>query len=497
MTSSPLLLPRAPAPAPAPAVREEVRRQVGLAAPLVACSLLQYSLQVVSVMFAGHLGELSLSAASVASSFANVTGFNVLMGMGSALDTLCGQSYGAKQYDMLGTHVQRAMFVLMLTSVPLAFALVFTGQILLAAGQNPEISYEAGLYAQVLIPGLFAYGLLQCLTKFLQAQNIVHPLVVCSGVTLIFHILLCWFLVQNLGLGNRGAALAISISYWFNVILLAVYVKLSEAGRRSWHGWSWEVLKDVNMYLRLAVPSTFMTCLEYWAFEMVVLLAEDRTRNALMPYSTQNFLQADDFCYIQHFCSKTRLVTCLNTMWMVYTIPSGLSSAISIRVSNELGARNPKAAHLSILISGIICLTEGLLVVIITVFVRDVWGYLYSNEEEVVKYVSTMMPILATSNFMDGIQCTLSGAARGCGWQKVCSFINLCAYYAIGIPAAVIFAFVMKIGGKGLWMGIICAMSVQILALLVMILRTNWDNEAEIAQARIRVQESDGSIASA
>lgn len=240
MTSSPLLLPRAPAPAPAPAVREEVRRQVGLAAPLVACSLLQYSLQVVSVMFAGHLGELSLSAASVASSFANVTGFNVLMGMGSALDTLCGQSYGAKQYDMLGTHVQRAMFVLMLTSVPLAFALVFTGQILLAAGQNPEISYEAGLYAQVLIPGLFAYGLLQCLTKFLQAQNIVHPLVVCSGVTLIFHILLCWFLVQNLGLGNRGAALAISISYWFNVILLAVYVKLSEAGRRSWHGWSWE-----------------------------------------------------------------------------------------------------------------------------------------------------------------------------------------------------------------------------------------------------------------
>lgn len=73
---SPLLLPRAPA---APAVGDEVRRQVGLAAPLVACSLLQYSVQVVSVMFAGHLGELSLSAASVASSFANVTGFSVLV----------------------------------------------------------------------------------------------------------------------------------------------------------------------------------------------------------------------------------------------------------------------------------------------------------------------------------------------------------------------------------------------------------------------------------
>ncbi|KAI4986256.1 hypothetical protein ZWY2020_018886 [Hordeum vulgare] len=74
-SSAPLLLPRAPAPA----ARDEVRRQVGLAAPLVACSLLQYNLQVVSVMFVGHLGELPLSAASVAASFANVTGFSVLV----------------------------------------------------------------------------------------------------------------------------------------------------------------------------------------------------------------------------------------------------------------------------------------------------------------------------------------------------------------------------------------------------------------------------------
>jgi len=74
--SSPLLVPRS---APRAAVGAEVRRQVGLAAPLVACSLLQYSLQVVSVMFAGYLGELSLSGASVAASFANVTGFSVLV----------------------------------------------------------------------------------------------------------------------------------------------------------------------------------------------------------------------------------------------------------------------------------------------------------------------------------------------------------------------------------------------------------------------------------
>ncbi|PWZ16695.1 Protein DETOXIFICATION 16 [Zea mays] len=472
--SSPLLLPRS---APRPAVSAEVTRQVGLAAPLVACSLLQYCLQVVSVMFAGHLGELSLSGASVAASFANVTGFSVLcpvmlycvvlpskliwnscsffrvkLGMGSALDTFCGQSYGARQYDMLGTHTQRAIIVLMFTGLPLAFVLAFTGQILIALGQNPEISFEAGLYAQWLIPGLFAYGLLQCLTSF--------------------------------GLGHKGAALATSVSYWFNVALLAVYVKFSEAGRRSWHGWSGEALKlkDAKVYLKLAIPSTFMTCLEYWAFEMVVLLAgflpDPKLETSILSVSCINFLP--------------HVLRYLNTMWMVYTIPSGLSSAISIRVSNELGAGNPHAARLSVYVSGIMCLAEGLFFAVITVLVRDVWGYLYSNEEEVVKHVSIMMPILATSDFMDGIQCTLSGAARGCGWQKVCSVINLFAYYAIGLPSAVTFAFVLKIGGKGLWLGIICAMAVQIFALVVMMLQTNWNEEAE--KARARVQCSDGSI---
>ncbi|XP_068326449.1 protein DETOXIFICATION 16-like [Pyrus communis] len=60
-------------------VIEEAKLQLWLAGPLIAVSLLQYSLQVTSVMFVGHLGELALSSASMASSFASVTGFSVLL----------------------------------------------------------------------------------------------------------------------------------------------------------------------------------------------------------------------------------------------------------------------------------------------------------------------------------------------------------------------------------------------------------------------------------
>ncbi|GJZ89362.1 histidinol dehydrogenase, chloroplastic isoform X1 [Tanacetum coccineum] len=60
-------------------VIDEVKKQIGLAGPLIAVSLLQYCLEVISIMFVGHLGELPLSSASMATSFASFTGFSVLV----------------------------------------------------------------------------------------------------------------------------------------------------------------------------------------------------------------------------------------------------------------------------------------------------------------------------------------------------------------------------------------------------------------------------------
>ena len=178
--------------------------------------------------------------------------------MGSALDTLCGQSFGAKQYCMLGVHMQRAMLVLALVGVPLAVIWAYTGEILAALGQDPEISAQAGVYARWMIPVLFAYGLLQCLTRFLQTQNNVVPMMISSGITTFLHLLICWLLVFKSGLGHKGAALAMSISYWLNVILLALYVKFSPACKKTWTGFSSEALRDIFNFIKLAIPSAVM-----------------------------------------------------------------------------------------------------------------------------------------------------------------------------------------------------------------------------------------------
>lgn len=60
-------------------VVKEVRKQLGLAWPLVVSNLLLNALGMISVMFVGHLGELALSGASMATSFAGFTGFGLIV----------------------------------------------------------------------------------------------------------------------------------------------------------------------------------------------------------------------------------------------------------------------------------------------------------------------------------------------------------------------------------------------------------------------------------
>ncbi|PAN37695.1 hypothetical protein PAHAL_7G115000 [Panicum hallii] len=424
-------------------VLPEVRKQLYLAGPLIAAWMLQNIVQMISVMFVGHLGELALSSASIATSFAGVTGFSLLSGMASSLDTLCGQAFGAKQYYLLGIYKQRAILVLTL---------------------DPEIAAGAGSYIRWMIPALFVYGPLQCHVRFLQTQSIVLPVMLSSGVTALNHLLVCWLLVYKIGLGNKGAALANAISYLTNVSILAIYVRLAPVCKNTWRGFSKEAFHDIPSFLRLGVPSALMVCLEWWSFELLVLLS------GLLPNPK---------------LETSVLSISLNTGSLAFMIPFGLSAAISTRVSNELGAGRPQAARLATRVVMVLAIVVGILIGLVMILVRNLWGYAYSTEEEVVKYISKMMPILAVSFLFDCVQCVLSGVARGCGWQKLGACVNLGAYYLIGIPAAFCFAFLYHLGGMGLWLGIICALVVQMLLLLAITLCSNWEKEALKAKDRI------------
>ncbi|KAJ7948672.1 Protein DETOXIFICATION [Quillaja saponaria] len=81
---------------------KEAKTQIFFSLPMILTNVCYYLITLVSVMLAGHLGKLQLAGATLANSWATVTGFAFMIGLSGALETLCGQGFGAKEYRMLG-----------------------------------------------------------------------------------------------------------------------------------------------------------------------------------------------------------------------------------------------------------------------------------------------------------------------------------------------------------------------------------------------------------
>lgn len=73
----------------------------------------------------------------------------------------------------------------------------------------------------------------------------------------------------------------------------------------------------------------------------------------------------------------------------------------------------------------IVTVTERILVSTIIILGPKFWGYCYSNEEEVVKYVAAMFVLLAGSHILEGIQSVFSGLFSSFSLKKKFVFISL------------------------------------------------------------------------
>ncbi|XP_057993401.1 protein DETOXIFICATION 3 isoform X5 [Hevea brasiliensis] len=367
---------------------KELKKVSYVAAPMVAVTVLQYLLQVVSMVMVGHLDELSLSGVSIATSFTSVTGFSFLFGMAGALETVCGQAYGAEQYQKLGTYTYSAIISLILVCIPISLLWMFTDKLLILIGQDPSISHAARKYSVWLIPNLVSYAVLQALIRYFQTQSLIIPMLFSSFVTLCFHIPFCWVLVFKTELGCVGAALAISVSYWLNVFLLGLYMKYSSMCKDTRSVISMDMFLSMKEFFRFALPSAVMTCLEWWSYEVIILLS------GLLPNPKVEI---------------SVLSICFTITYLHYFIPYGFGATASTRVSNELGAGNPQAAKVAISAIMILALAEVVIISMALFFCRHILGYAISNEKEIVDHVADMAPFLCLSIIMDGSQAVLSG----------------------------------------------------------------------------------------
>ncbi|XP_030491963.2 protein DETOXIFICATION 40 [Cannabis sativa] len=435
-----------------------------LAAPAIFVYLINNSMSLSTRIYAGHLGNLELAASSLGNSGIQLFAYGLMLGMGSAVETLCGQAYGAKRYDMLGIYLQRATVVLTITGLPLTIVYVLSKPLLLWLGEPLELASAAALFVYGLIPQIFAYAVNFPIQKFLQSQSIVTPSAYISAVTLIFHLVACWAVAFELGFGLIGISLVLSLSWWIIVGAQFGYILVSDKCKMTWNGFSVEAFSGLWEFFKLSGASAVMLCLETWYFQVLVLITGllDNPQLAL-----------------------DSIAVCMAINGLVFMVSVGFNAAASVRVSNELGAGNAKSAAFAVkvvnLISFLIAVAEAILVLSL----RHVISYAFTGGDTVAEAVSDLCPFLAVTLVLNGVQPVLSGVAVGCGWQAFVAYVNVGCYYVVGVPLGCLLGFKFDLGVKGIWSGMIGGTMMQTFILLWVTFRTDWNKEVDKAKSRL------------
>ncbi|KAL3362213.1 hypothetical protein AABB24_014874 [Solanum stoloniferum] len=436
-----------------------------IAFPMIFTGLILYSRSIISMIFLGHLGELSLAGGSLAIGFANITGYSILSGLAMGMEPICGQAFGAKRFNILGLTLQRTILLLLLTSIPISILWLFMQKLLILCGQDHEIANMAQNYILFSLPDLFAQSLLHPLRIYLRSQSITLPLTFCAIFAIILHIPINYFLIKILNLGIKGVALS---GVWTNFNLvgsLIIYIIFSKVYKKTWSGISLECFKGWKSLLNLAIPSCISVCLEWWWYEIMILLCGI----LINPQST-----------------VASMGILIQTTSLIYIFPSSLSFGVSTRVGNELGANRPNRAKLAAIIGLCTSFVLGISSLFFAILVRNIWAKMFTQDQEIMKLTAMVLPIIGLCELGNCPQTTGCGVLRGTARPKLGANVNLGCFYLVGMPIAIWLSFFMGFDFKGLWLGLLAAQgSCAVTMMLIILVKTNWEDQARRAKELI------------
>eukprot|EP00469_Lotharella_globosa_P013220 CAMPEP_0167773786 /NCGR_PEP_ID=MMETSP0111_2-20121227/1628_1 /TAXON_ID=91324 /ORGANISM="Lotharella globosa, Strain CCCM811" /LENGTH=316 /DNA_ID=CAMNT_0007663491 /DNA_START=338 /DNA_END=1288 /DNA_ORIENTATION=- len=271
-------------------------------------------------------------------------------------------------------------------------------------------------------------------------------------------------------MGYLGAAWAASLyNGIYSILVVPALIYMGE-------GWlfRFEGIKKVMLdyqgayeYLRLAIPGTLQTCLEWWALEIVSLMA------GLLP-NPQTTIGASYIAY--------NLESVLVMVWV------GILVASAIRVGEHVGAGHPKRAKNAAILGVTVALILGIFLGLVLYLAKDFIVTLYSNDEDTRAVASRLMTVLAVVVVFDACNNAAGGVLNGLGLQRWAATFQLMGYYVVGTPTAAIAVFAIGVKDPVMWVwgGVGLAMACSSISAVVLLSRHQFELSVRDAEERLR-----------
>jgi MATE family multidrug resistance protein len=418
-------------------IKEKTKQILVLLVPILITQLGMFSMVVFNTIMSGRYNSSDLAGVAIGSSIWSPV-FNGISGIFLAVSPIAAQRFGQKKKDEVSIVVKHGIYL----SVFIAIIVVILGYFLLNPILNfmklsPSVQDTAFDYLVGLSFGLLPLFVFNVLRSFIYALGKTRVIMLIMLISLPINLVLNYVLIfGKFGfpeLGGAGAGYATAITDWV-FLAMTVYVIKKHDPFSSFSvfpnlkEFSWKYCQEI---LEIGVPMGLSVFFETTVFAIVTILLSKFNVTTIAAYQSA-----------------------LNVVSFIYMIPISISTALTVLVGFEVGAKRYKDAKqyswLGVAIAVLIAIGTGLIVV---AFRYQVAG-LYSTEAGVIELTADFLIFALFFQISDAIQATAQAALRGYKDVNIAFIMTLVAYWLICLPTGYALANFTNLGARGYWIGL-------------------------------------------
>lgn len=431
-----------------------------IALPIAVQNLITFMVSMVDTLMVGALGEIQLSAVSIANNLFFV--LTILMfGLAGGSNIMISQYWGKGNVKTIHKILAIMYRVCLLITGIFIFIALFLPKYFMGIFTTDKAVIDFGAsYLRIVCIGYLFYSITNCTIMMLRSVKTVSISIIVYTASLVVNSMLNWILIfGNLGapeLGIRGAAIATVCARIteFSIVLVFMFIYERKIGLKLEHllKLDKEILKD---YVGLCTP---VLCNELlWAIGASMI-------SVIVGRMGTEVVAANSINGVAH--------------QFVTVFIFGMSNATAVIIGNTIGeGKKEKAKEYAYSIgifSVVMGCISGLMILLIKPFVVNFYNVSYSTKLIAMEIMPVTSGIIVfqslASNFMMGV-------LRGGGDAKFVLINDLIFMWLVAIPGGFFVAFVLELPVALVFLVIKCDEILKSLTSVYRVISGKWVND--------------------
>lgn len=419
--------------------------------PLILSNLAQFAIHITDTVMLGWYSVTALAASTIASTLFFVV-FIVGSGFAQAVTPLVAAAAEDDDEVQVRRVTRMGLWLSILFGLAVTIPFFWAEDILIAIGQDPDVSAMAHIYLQIVIWQMVPALIVMTLKAFLAAMEHTAIILWATISTAILNGFINYALIfGNWGmpeLGIQGAAIASLAVNLVTVLILAFYIMRVlpqfQIFKNFWRS-DGEIMKRVY---RLGWPIGLTYLAEGGLFSASAVM---------MGWIGAIELAAHGIA--------------IQLASLTFMVHIGFSQAATVRAGRALGRKDElslrRGGMTAISMSALFAVTTSIIFLAIPESLVSL--FIDPNEPErtnLVRIGASLVMVAALFQLVDGLQVLALGLLRGVQDTTVPMVIATVSYWIIGLPTSYILAFTFGFGAVGLWLGLVIGLAVAAVLLL-------------------------------